>query len=44
MENTELQTTVKKQADRIKQLQENLLGIRSVSQPLNLCHTDEEEF
>ncbi|XP_027391842.1 ankyrin repeat domain-containing protein 26-like, partial [Bos indicus x Bos taurus] len=34
MENTELQTTVKKQADRIKQLQENLLGIRSMQQEL----------
>ena len=42
MENTDLQTTVKKQADRIKQLQENLLSVRSVSQPLNFCHTEEE--
>ena len=42
MENTELQTTVKKQVGRIKQLQGNLLSIRLVSQPLDFCHTEEE--
>ena len=42
LENAKLQTTVKKQADEIEQLQKNLLSIRLVSQPLNLCHTEEE--
>ena len=42
IENAELQTTVKKQAGKIEQLQKNLLSIKSVSQPLNFCHSEEE--
>ena len=40
IENAELQTTVKKQAGKIEQLQKNLLSTRSVSQPLDFCHTE----
>ena len=42
MENTELQTTVKKQVGKTEQLQKNLLSARLVSKPLNFCHTEEE--
>ena len=40
MENAELQTTVKKQAGKNEQLQKNLSSTRTVSQPLNFCHTE----
>ena len=42
IENAKLQTTVKKQVDKIEQLQKNLFSTRLVSQPLNFCYTEEE--
>ncbi|XP_032255763.1 ankyrin repeat domain-containing protein 26-like [Phoca vitulina] len=42
VENAKLKVTVKKQAGKIEQLQENLLSTSSVSQSLNFCPTEKE--
>lgn len=42
IENAKLKATVKKQADKIEELQKNLLSTSSVSQPLNFCHAEKE--
>ncbi|XP_032255771.1 ankyrin repeat domain-containing protein 26-like, partial [Phoca vitulina] len=44
VENAKLKVTVKKQAGKIEQLQENLLSTSSVSQSLNFCPTKKGIF